>query len=230
MEGYLRAASRVTALAVGDPDAESSEARYRVPKTASQLQRVEGAPFGTRGGISVVHTFPADGDYVFRMELHGNADGFLFGGPASGEQIELSINGVRKALLDIDPRMADVTTGLALKTPPIHVAAGAQRVTAAFVQRFEGPVNDLIAPIDHTLADTQIGVAYGITTLPHLKDLSIVGPQKRDRRVGDAEPPQASSPAVRRRRTKSGLRDEDRQAPGDAGVPPAAERRAISRR
>ena len=50
--------------------------------------------------------------------------------------------------------------------------AGAQRVTAAFLQRFEGPVNDLLAPIDHTLADTQIGVAFGITTLPHLKDLS----------------------------------------------------------
>jgi hypothetical protein len=34
----------------------------------------------------------------------------------------------------------------------------------------------LIAPIDHTLADTQIGVAIGITTLPHVKDFSIVGP------------------------------------------------------
>ena len=178
MEGYLRAASRVTALAVGDADAEPSEARYRVPKTASQLQRVDGAPFGTRGGVSVMHTFPADGEYVFRMELHGNADGFLFGGPASGEQIEVSIDGERKALVDIDPRMADVTTGLALKTPPIQVPAGAQRVTAAFIQRFDGPVNDLIAPIDHTLADTQIGVAYGITTLPHLKDLSVVGPQR----------------------------------------------------
>jgi hypothetical protein len=178
MEGYLRAASRVTALAVGDATAEPSEARYRVPKTASQLQRVDGAPFGTRGGVSVVHTFPADGEYVFRMDLHGNADGFLFGGPASGEQLELSINGVRKALIEIDPRMADVTSGLALKSPPIQVAAGAQRVTAAFIQRFEGPVNDLIAPIDHTLADTQIGVAHGITTLPHLKDLSVVGPQR----------------------------------------------------
>jgi hypothetical protein len=177
MEGYLRAASRVTDLAVGDTDAEPSEARYRIPKTASQLQRVEGAPFGTRGGVSVMHTFPADGEYVFRMELHGNADGFLFGGPSAGEQLELSINGARQALVDIDPRMADVTTGLALKTPPIQVQAGAQRVTAAFIKRFDGPVNDLIAPIDHTLADTQIGVAHGITTLPHLKDLSVVGPQ-----------------------------------------------------
>jgi hypothetical protein len=178
MEGYLRAASRVTSLAVGDVDAQTSEALYRVSKTASQLQRVDGAPLGTRGGISVPHVFPADGVYAFRMDLHGNADGFLFGAPAAGEQLEVSIDGERKALLDIDPRMAEVTTGLSLKTPPVHVTAGSHRVTAAFIQRFEGPVNDLIAPIGRTLADTQIGVAYGITTLPHLKDLSIVGPQR----------------------------------------------------
>jgi len=178
MEGYLRAAGQVTALAIGDPEAESSAAHYRVPKTASQLRRVDGAPLGTRGGIALSHTFPADGDYVFRIELHGNADGFLFGGPAAGEQIDLSINGERRALLDIDPNMAEVTTSLFLKTPPIHVTAGPQQIAAAFVQRFEGPVNDLIAPIDHTLADTQIGVAYGITTLPHLKDLAILGPQR----------------------------------------------------
>ena len=178
MEGYLRAAARVAALAVGDVDAESSEAHYRVPKTASQLGQVEGAPRGTRGGISVVHTFPADGDYVFRMDLHGNADGFLFGGPAAGEQLEVSIDGNRKALLPVDPMMAEVTTSLSLRTPAVHVTAGPHRVTTAFLQRFEGPVDDLFAPIDHTLADTQIGVAYGITTLPHLKDLSIAGPMQ----------------------------------------------------
>ena len=178
LEGYLRAASRVAALAIGDPDAAAGEASYRVPKTASQRHRVEGAPAGTRGGISVVHTFAADGDYVFRMDLHGNACGFLFGGPTPGEQLEVSVDGERKALLDIDPRMAEVTTSLTLKTPPVHVQAGARRVTAAFIQRFEGPVNDLMAPIDHTLADTQIGVAHGITTLPHLKDLIVAGPQR----------------------------------------------------
>src|SRR4029077_3798087 len=140
IEGYLRAASRVASLAVGDPDAPAVEAHYRVPKTQSQLRRTDGAPLGTRGGISVVHTFAADGDYVFRMDLHGNADGFLFGGPASGEQLEVSIGGARKALVAIDARMADVTTSLSLKTPAIQVSAGAHRVTAAFIQRFEGPV------------------------------------------------------------------------------------------
>ena len=176
LESYLRAAAKVTALAIGDPEAPATETNYRIPKTASQLRRVEGAPFGTRGGISTPHNFPADGDYVFKVELHSNACGVLFGGPNQGEQVEVSVDGERKALMNIDPRMAETTTGLSLKTPPIHIKAGVHRVTAAFIQRFEGPVNDLVAPIDHTLADTQIGVAVGITTLPHVKDFSIVGP------------------------------------------------------
>ena len=178
MESYLRAAGRVTALALGDPEAESAEALYRVPKTQSQMEQVPGAPLGTRGGVSVMHTFPADGDYTVRVELHGNADGFLFGGPNLNEQIEVSVDGERMALLDVNPRLADVTGGLALRTPSVHISAGPHRVTAAFLQRFEGPVNDLLAPIDHTLADTQIGVSHGLTTLPHLKDMAIVGPSK----------------------------------------------------
>ncbi len=39
-------------------------------------------------------------------------------------------------------------------------------------------INDLIAPIDHTMADTEIGTAPGITTLPHLRSLSVVGPHR----------------------------------------------------
>ena len=178
LSGYLRAASRITALALGDLEAAAAESNYKVPKTASQLQRVEGAPFGTRGGLSTMHVFPADGEYVFRMDLHANACGVLFGGPTTGEQLEVSVDGERVALLDINPRMTEAETGLTLRTPPVFLRAGPRRVTAAFIKRFEGPVVDLLAPIEHTLADTQIGVAFGITTLPHLKDLSIVGPYR----------------------------------------------------
>ena len=178
LEGYLRAASRVTALAVGDPDSSASEATYSLPKTASQLARADGAPLGTRGGLSVSHTFPADGDYVFRLDFFAEPLGILFGNTAPGEQIEVSIDGARVALFDINPRMNESTTGLSLKTAPVHVTAGPHRLTAAFLQRFEGPVNDLVAPIEHTLADTEIGIAVGITTLPHLRNLAVVGPHR----------------------------------------------------
>ena len=180
MEGYLRAASRISTAAVGDRNADASETTYKVARTATQMRHVEGAPFGTRGGVSVLHTFPADGEYVFRMMLHGEPTGRLFGTPdAEDEQLEVSIDGERVALLEIDPFQTESDpTGLNMQTDPIAVRAGAHRVSAAFIERFAGPVDDLIAPIEHTLADTQIGVAYGITLLPHLRDLSIVGPYR----------------------------------------------------
>jgi hypothetical protein len=56
------------------------------------------------------------------------------------------------------------------------VPAGPHRVSAAFIQKFEGPVVDLITPVDYTLADSQIGTAYGVTTGPHLRDMTISGP------------------------------------------------------
>ena len=178
MEGYLRAASRIATLAIGDPDGSPAQATFKLPKTASQMDRVDGAPVGTRGGISVDHTFVADGDYVFSMDFFAEPLGFLFGASRPGEEIEVSLDGARLAIFQIDPRMSEEKTGLTLKTQPMHVKAGTHRVTAAFIQRFDGLINDLIAPIDHTMADTEIGTAPGITTLPHLRSLSVIGPHK----------------------------------------------------
>src|SRR6478736_7403458 len=70
MEGYLRAASQISRLAVGDRNASATSVTYKIGRTASQMRHVEGAPMGTRGGTSVVHTFPADGDYVVKMSMH----------------------------------------------------------------------------------------------------------------------------------------------------------------
>ena len=178
MEGYLRAASRIAMLAIGDPDSSATQATFKLPKTASQMERVDGAPPGTRGGISVDHTFTADGDYVFSMDFFAEPLGYLFGNTRPGEEIEVSLDGARLALLPIDPRLSEEKTGLTIKTPALHIKAGTHRVTAAFIQRYEGLINDLIAPIDHTMADTEIGIAFGITTLPHLRSLSIVGPHR----------------------------------------------------
>ena len=178
MEGYLRAASRVATLAVGDPQSAATQATYTLPKTASQLERADGAPLGTRGGLSVMHTFPADGDYVFSMDFYAEPLGLLYGSTSANEQIEVSVDGARVGIFAIDPRMSEEKTGLTMKSAPVHVRAGSHRVSAAFLQKSDGLINDLIAPIDHTMADTEIGTAYGITTLPHLRSLSVVGPHR----------------------------------------------------
>ncbi len=177
MEGYLRAASQISRLAVGDRNASASSTTWKVPRTASQMRQVEGAPLGTRGGLSVRHVFPADGDYIFKIMLHMGPTGDLFGGPYRGEQIEVSLNGDRVALMDINPRMNEQDpNGMNMQTPRIHVKAGQHRLSAAFVQRSEGPADDLIMPIEHTLADTNIGEVFGTTALAHLRDFTVTGP------------------------------------------------------
>jgi mono/diheme cytochrome c family protein len=178
MEGYLRAASKISKIAVGDKTASPTEFTVKVPRTQSQMHHVEGTPWGTRGGVALNYTFPADGDYSFRIMLHSIPTGELYGSVSSrNEQIEVAIDGERVALMDIDYKMDERDeNGMNITTPRVHVKAGPQLVTAAFIQRFEGPVDDLVAPIDYTLADTEVGDAVGITTLPHLRDFSITGP------------------------------------------------------
>ena len=184
MQGYLTAAAEISRLAVGDRAATPREATYPVSRWTSQREHVEGAPYGTRGGVSVVHTFPADGDYRVRVSFYHETTGALYGNGRAAlhtaeapEQIEISVDGARAALLSIDRWMnTSDPDGVNLRTEPIRITAGPHRVSAAFIRRFEGPVQDLISPLDWSLASTSIADAYGITTLPHLRDMAITGP------------------------------------------------------
>jgi hypothetical protein len=177
MQGYLRAAAYVSRVAVGDPHADPASTTYDVPRTQSQKERVDNAPFGTRGGTVVTHTFPADGKYRFQMLLHGEPTGALFGRTVREIQMEVAIDGERAALVKVDRWMSESDPeGLTVTTEPIYVRAGPRRVAAVFIREFEGVEDDLIRPIHNTLADTQIGVGYGVTTLPHLRNLAVVGP------------------------------------------------------
>ena len=175
MEGYLRAAGEISRLAVGDPDVTPDGTTYTVSRFTSQTGHVEGAPHGTRGGISVAHNFPADGEYVFTLVLRDDSFANLFGMVTlHDEEIEISIDGERVALQDVD-RWMDAENET-LRTEPIFVRAGPQKVSAAFLRKFDGPVVDVISPHDWSSVDRTIGHAYGITILPHLRDLVIAGP------------------------------------------------------
>ncbi|MEW6322659.1 MAG: DUF1592 domain-containing protein [Acidobacteriota bacterium] len=182
MEGYLRAASQISRLAVGDRNATAGSYTYKLGRTRSQLHHVEGAPLGTRGGLSVVHVFPADGEYVFRMNLHYEPLGGLYGRSTMSylgtEKVEVSINGERVALFELNARMSesDPKNSLDLVTPPIHVKAGPQRVSAAFLQIAQGPSDDLLIPVENTLVD--VSISFGITAHPHLRDFVVTGPFK----------------------------------------------------
>jgi len=175
MEGYIRAAGRISREAVGDPDALPLTTTYQIPRVASQIRHVEGTPFGTRGGMAVVHNFPADGDYVFKIGYYYAATGALFGvNQGKGQQLEVAVNGERVALIDVNPSLTLAMDGV--KTPPIHIKAGDQRISASFLIKADGPIEDEFAMVEQTLVDVSAGAVPGITTLPHLHELSITGP------------------------------------------------------
>ena len=181
LDAYLTAAADIARLAVGDLDAGNREHTYTISGYQSQAQRVQGAPYGTRGGTSVVHNFPADGDYVFSIVFEHTTTGAGFSGQlARGEQVEVSIDGDRAALIDVDAWLSySDPWGITMRTEPIAVRAGPRRVTAAFLKTSEGPVEDLLSPHDWSIADRHTGMGgYGLTLLPHLRDLVVAGPQR----------------------------------------------------
>jgi hypothetical protein len=175
LESYLNAAAAISRLAVGDRHAPSVDSVYTNAGYVSQhpWNHVEGAPFGTRGGMVIEHVFPADGEYVFEIDL-------VSGSNARFEDIDISINGERVALLEYEPGPAggaDGRGGRSIRTEPVLVHAGQQRVAAAFVRKADGPYEDLIRPHDWSFAGGGSG-GPGITTLPHVRDLTIKGPSR----------------------------------------------------
>jgi mono/diheme cytochrome c family protein len=171
LEAYMRAASDVSRLAVGNPKARTKTVKHTNPIEVSQhaWEHLEGAPIGTRGGLVVTHDFPADGRYVFTIEtLFGNGTGF--------EDVDLSIDGEGVALLGLEHAG---NTSVPIRTEPILVRAGQRRVAAAFVRRIEGPYEDRLSPHGWSFVggeDSQDWANYGITALPHLSTLMITGP------------------------------------------------------
>src|SRR5579883_1264729 len=175
MEGYLRAAGRISRMAVGDPNVAPSTATFHEPRVINQIRHIEGTPFGTRGGMAVVHNFPADGEYTIRLFFYNDLCGPLFGkNQGKAEQILVAVNGERVALMSINPNF--LLTDF-LQTPPIKIKAGPQKISASFIQRAEGPFEDVVSPFEQTLVDLTRADLPGMTSLPHLREMTITGPK-----------------------------------------------------
>jgi hypothetical protein len=173
LEAYLNAAGDISRMAVGDKNAPAIDKTYTNQTYVSQhpWDHVEGAPYGTRGGMVVNHIFPADGQYAFEVTFT-NGDNSRF------EDVDISIDGQRVALLQYEngPQLAaDGSGATPLFTDPILVKAGQHKVAAAFIRRADGPYEDLIKPHGWSNAGGGSG-GGGITTLPQLRDVVIRGP------------------------------------------------------
>jgi hypothetical protein len=179
LEGYLSAASKISRLAIGDRTAVPNQKTYVAPSDLSQNEHIEGLPFGTRGGLLIRHNFPVDGDYVFQITLLRGTSEELFGRNSKDEKLDLSIDGVRAKLFDIDAeerdrvRVDNVTQPMQVRLP---VTAGAHSIGVAFLKKSYAASDDVFTSSHLRSSISVLDVSRA--SVPHLNSVTIGGPLK----------------------------------------------------
>jgi mono/diheme cytochrome c family protein len=171
VEAYVSAAGKISRLALGH-ELATTQKSYLVPSDYSQTRHVEGLSFGTRGGLMVDHYFPADGIYAFNWTpVRSNAGGLH--GDATGEQLELTVDGERITVWAVDKQAPRNAADLKyeIRAP---IQAGAKKVELAFIGRNLPPSDDLNEYFDR--AFHLPGNVGGFTFAPHVNALIITGP------------------------------------------------------
>jgi hypothetical protein len=181
-EQYLAAASKVAALAVGDPAQAPTTYTWRIPQDLSQNQHVEGLPLGTVGGTSVRHNFPLDGEYRLQAKLY-RTNLNIMRGLQSAQQVEFSVDGKRvylariggpadlAALFEAPTDTSDAVDARLQAVVPI--SAGPHTVSVAFLQ------DSLFAEPTRLQAFVRSSVDnFDWAGHPHLQVLSVAGPFK----------------------------------------------------
>jgi len=100
LESYMTAARKISRLAVGRAVIPVTSETYRISGDLSQDAHLDGLPLGTRGGLSVQHHFPIDGEYEIRIRLARNANEAVKNVDDEHE-IELTLEGARVQLFSV---------------------------------------------------------------------------------------------------------------------------------
>ncbi|PWT82620.1 MAG: hypothetical protein C5B57_08370, partial [Blastocatellia bacterium] len=179
-ERYLSAATKISRLAVGDPDLTAGSDTYRVRQDLSQNQHIDGLPLGTVGGLVVRQLFPLDGDYVFQTKLY-RTNLNIVRGLEYPSDFEITVDGRRVHLVTIGGK-ADLAslfesptdTGDAVEMRMrvrVPVKAGPHEVAATFVENL--PVEDSVRlqSFLRSSADN-----FDWSGRPHIQTLTITGP------------------------------------------------------
>ena len=164
LEAYTSAAGRISRMAVGYWKSPT-EAAYIAPADTSQNQHLDGLPFGTRGGMAIRHTFPADGEYKFSVQNFG------LGKFIPGEKLVFLIDNQRVAIRDYKgvgltaANAADHDGSIDISVP---VKAGSHMVGVTFLADNYRPSLDLIRQFerksleDNTIPQIEYYPAVGI--------------------------------------------------------------------
>ena len=94
MDRYLSAARKLSRLAVASPVPSPTAETFRIASDLGQDTRIEGLPFGTRGGMVIDYNFPEDAEYLIEV---------LPDGPLRIEphDLEITIDGERVEVLSV---------------------------------------------------------------------------------------------------------------------------------
>ena len=160
MERYLEAALKISRVAVGDPDMGALVNTHITPVRQPQEGRNESLPFGTRGGLQIDGYFPLDGEYEFKVETAGLS--------ADVHQLEISIDGERKAITNVSRRPGVPAAGDDAPNRGAFrfaVGAGPRNVAVAFVERSEALSESPLRPPGRNRG-----------ALPSVVSLTITGP------------------------------------------------------
>ena len=163
LESYTTAAARIARMAVGYWKSPT-EATYLASSDASQNHRLEGMPFGTRGGIVARHDFPADGEYKFSIQNFG------IGSFVPGEQLALIIDGERAHVWPY--RGVGAAVGMTADSDgtlevTVPVRAGSRLVGATFIATNYRPSLDIIRQYDRKSLENN--------TIPQLQYYPAIG-------------------------------------------------------
>jgi len=163
LESYATAAARVARMAVGYWKSPA-EATYLASSDASQNHRLEGMPFGTRGGIVARHDFPADGEYKFSIQNFG------IGSFVPNEQLALIIDGERAhtwRYRGVGMAVGMTADGDGTLEVTVPVRAGSRVVGATFLATNYRPSLDIIRQYDRKSLENN--------TIPQLEYYPAIG-------------------------------------------------------
>jgi mono/diheme cytochrome c family protein len=171
MEAYLSAAGKISRLAMGSETA-AKQIVFDAPPDTAQNHRIEGLPFGTRGGMLIKYEFPSDGEYTFTVKgVTGYFTRVL--GSITKEKLELTVDGERLHLFDWDTEIGN-TTGNGGTSPKFPIRGGFHTIGVAFLATNDLPATELNRPFERTMNSP--GEIPGFMFYPHVGQVFINGP------------------------------------------------------
>jgi hypothetical protein len=169
MERYIDAAHKISRFVMGDPKMPVLVNVYKMDPEHPQDERVDGLPYGTRGGLAIRSDFPDDGTYLVKVDMAG--------APREPHQLDILVDGARVGDSTVGTTLGSAQTGSgrgpgrgrALAPAPLEfripIAAGQHVLGVTFAEHSEAFDESTLRPR-----------MRGRGTLPSIAEVDVLGP------------------------------------------------------